>query len=158
MNRLMNEIVLCKNCNSSFRVTNDQQAFVIKSRMKGMSFIMLECPNCNSSTDFNPNEGTIKVEEEQLIWRTPISKINGFVSLITDEDEVFYGCGESGFIWRTKEKFYESIEEIIRKYPHREFCYRKQNGDWLPNEDEPINIDELIDSEEGGDIRGYEIE
>lgn len=151
----MNEIITCKLCKLSFEASDKQQKFIFESRAKKMTFIMLECSNCKWHTDFNPSSTLIVSPNKEIQWRTPVSKINGFVSYIDNDEEKFYGCGESGFIWLTKERFYKSIEEIIAKYPHRNDCYKKVNGEWLPNKDEPDNIEDLIETEEEDNLEDF---
>ena len=153
----MNKTITCKQCASSFQATDEQQAFILASRRKGMRFIMLRCANCAHYTDFDPFEGGADGVGESISWRTPVSKINGYVSLVEDGANRFYGCGESGFIRRTREKFYQSIEAIIERYPHRKYCYQKVGGDWFPAEREPSNMDDLIDTEEENDYDEFEI-
>ena len=154
----MNEVVPCKICNSSFQVTDSQQEFIFESRYKKMTFVMLECSICKRHTDFNPNSGVICKKDDSIAWRTPVSKINGYVSYIEDEGDSFYGCGESGFIWRTKQNFYKSIVQIIEKYPHRMACYKQINKDWFPSENEPQNIVELIASKEENSYEDFVIQ
>ncbi len=151
----MNEIIPCKLCKLSFEASDNQQKFILESREKKMNFIMLNCSNCKWHTDYNPTSELITFSDKEIHWRTPVSRISGYVSYIENDEEKFYGCGESGFIWLTKERFYKSIEEIIAKYPHRNDCYIKVNGEWFPNNEEPDNMEELIETEDENDLEDY---
>src|SRR5690606_25898255 len=115
------------------------------------------CPNCGMSFDFNPSDTNVNVENE-LPLRTPISGSHGFISFIEDNEGNFFGCDETGAIWRQEKNLFNDIDLIIKKYPHREKCYlRTQNG-WIANPDEPENMDELIDIEDVEKIDKYEID
>lgn len=150
----------CINCKKEFDLKEESIPFYLESKAKGMVFIMVDCSNCNRTTGFNPSEPEkSNLKKESPVWRTPVSGINGFVSFIEEEDgSNFYGCGESGFIWLTKERFYQSIEEIIEDYAHRADCYKKVGNDWLPSDEEPQDIDDLIEAEDDNDLEDYLIE
>ena len=53
----MNKTITCKQCASSFQATDEQQAFILASRRKGMRFIMLRCANCAHYTELEPFDG-----------------------------------------------------------------------------------------------------
>ena len=85
---------------------------------------------------------------DEISWKPPISGCEGYVSFIDNgEDEPFYGCGETGIIWRTKEAFYRDIENIIFKYPHRKHFYEFKNGEWMPVDEVSGDIEDLIETE-----------
>jgi hypothetical protein len=95
--------------------------------------------------------------ESELSWKTPISGCEGYVSFIDNgEDEPFYGCGETGVIWRTKDAFYRDIESIISISPHRKHFYEFKNGEWMPVDDVSEDIDDLIEAEDEETITNYE--
>lgn len=133
----------CKNCHQKFSLSPAQNTFFQASKQKGMTFAMFECPHCKRHFDTNPSKG--KREQEPPPWRTPIAGVIGYVSLIEDEQEgTFYGCGETGEIWRTEEAFFKDIEQIIATYPHRKYCYQKTGNQWESVSNEPLDIEELI--------------
>ncbi|MFT7156384.1 MAG: hypothetical protein ACI8Q1_001394 [Parvicella sp.] len=87
--------------------------------------------------------------------RTPLSGSTGYISFIDDDSESFFGCGETGAIWKKKENLFRDIEKIISLYPHRKDCYVKKDESWFANSNEPNNIIDLIESEEDVDLAEY---
>ena len=150
------ELIKCDSCKTDFRPTSDQLNFILSSREKRMTFIMLECENCGMSFPFNPSApGELDKTSDSPI-RTPISGSHGYVSYIDSENEKFYGCGETGAIWRKEENLFRDIELIIKKYPHRTSCYTQIENGWIPNSNEPENMDDLIDHEEVEELKKFE--
>ena len=139
-------MIKCRNCKENFKPNNEQQNFIDISSKKRMAFIMLECKSCGLYFDLNLNK-LKKQSLESLLLRTPFSGSLGFVSFIDDGSKSFYGCGETGIIWKEKTDLYKDIEQIILKYPHRKKVYLNKCGEWIANPDEPKNIDELICNE-----------
>lgn len=140
-------MIRCSNCKNVFNPNEKEQESIRQSAKKGMTFIMLTCRNCGLGFGVNPTTLLHPEPNEALPLRTPLSGIHGFISLIEDDSEIFYGCGASGAIWRDKKNLNRDIERIIKKYPHRKDFYLFKNGEWIANPDEPNNTDELIDSE-----------
>ncbi len=121
-----------------------------------MTFIILECRNCGMSFPINPSVLGELDEISPKPIRTPISGSHGYVLFIESGDEKFYGCGETGAIWRQEENLFRDIELIIKKYPHRESCYNKTENGWVSNSEEPDNMDDLIDYEDVEELTGFE--
>jgi hypothetical protein len=117
---------------------------------------MLECRNCGLSFQFNPSVPGELDKTSELPIRTPISGSHGYVSFIDSEDQKFYGCGETGAIWRQEENLFRDIELIIKKNPHRKLCYTQTENGWVSNSEEPDNIDDLIDHEEVDELNEFE--
>jgi len=134
----------CVNCKNKFSLNESQYEFFIEAKTKGMSLIMVECNNCGSSTGINPLLESENDNDKETVWRTPLAGIIGFVSHVDDGEKSYYGCGETGVIWESKEELNDSIEEIVKKFSHRNGCYKKVNGNWIPLEEEQENIEELI--------------
>lgn len=152
-------IVKCKTCNENFNLDAEQESLVLDLNTKGATLAMLQCKKCYSWFPLDPQsiglEGE-QVEKPDVVWRTPIPKIHSYTSLIAEDDsDSFYGCGFTGVTWKKKGDFYNAIEDIIEKYPHRAKCYLKSGSEWLPNLDEPTNIEDLIKTELEEDIHGY---
>lgn len=151
-------IVNCKNCGESLILDKNQVQLVENLKKKGSTFGMLPCKSCGLSFSINPQDldsSDSKIKE--TTWRSPIAGSHGFVSFVDNVSEKpFYGCGETGVIWSTRDSFYKDIESIINKYPHRSSFYKKTGDDWFPAKDEPKNIDELIDSEDLEHINTYQ--
>ena len=96
-------------------------------------------------------------EYDEYAWKTPISGCDGYVSFIDNgEGESFYGCGETGAIWRSKEAFYRDIESIISKYPHRKHFYEFKDGEWIPVNDVSEEIEDMIETEDEETLTDYE--
>lgn len=150
------ELIKCDSCKTDFRPTSDQLNFILTSKEKGMTFIMLECRNCGMSFPFNPSAPGELQDTSDTPIRTPLSGSHGYSSYIDTEDEKFYGCGETGAIWRKEENLFRDIELILKKYPHRASCYTKTENGWIANSVEPDNMDELIDKEEVDEITEFQ--
>jgi len=147
--------VKCLNCNIEVTLSADQQEFVASAIKKRIKFIMLNCPHCGLGFGLNPLESD-DLKNDEFNIRTPISGVHGYVSIIDDDDEKFYGCDETGAIWRHKTNLFRDIELIIKRYSHREFCYKHTIDGWTNNPMEPDNIDELIDNETNEEIESFE--
>ena len=150
------ELIKCDSCKTDFRPTSDQLNFILASKEKGMTFIMLECANCGMSFPFNPSSPRESDNSSDIPIRSPLSGAHGYVSYVDSEEENFYGCGETGAIWRNEENLFRDIELIIKKYPHRSSCYTKTKNGWIANSEEPENMDELIDQEETEELIEFE--
>ncbi|ULC59691.1 hypothetical protein MBM09_01640 [Flaviramulus sp. BrNp1-15] len=112
-----------------------------------MSFIMLKCQNCELTFPYNPISIEFEKQTQELPIRTPIPGSHGFISLVNNDNENFYGCGETGTIWKRQKNLFRDIEQIIKKYPHRELCYLKTKDGWIANPNEPNDMDKLIEQE-----------
>lgn len=138
----------CSYCNSLFDADKTQSKFIEASRKKGMSFIILECPNCYKNVSFNPLLNSIKLESKKNDLRCPISACAGFISFMEDEKPPFYGCSECGSIWYKQSNLNKDIKNIILKYPYRKAVYHKNGKDFEPFlEADPPNYEEEIQKE-----------
>ena len=117
---------------------------------------MLACGSCGMSFPFNPLNTTDADALADVPLRTPISGVNGYVSFMETGDEKFYGCGETGAVWRSDYNLHRDIELIMNRYPHRRLCYVQTDNGWTANAQEPPNMDELIDQEEKEELRNFE--
>lgn len=151
------DLIKCYRCKTEFKPTFDQLNFISSSRGKGMKLIMLECGNCRWPFPFNLiSIETPKKEAQSILIRTPIAGSHGFISFVEDEDGDFYGCGETGAIWRKEKNLLRDIEIIVKKYSHRKLCYSKTVFGWIANPNEPENMDELIDTEVIEELNKFE--
>lgn len=151
--------VNCKTCKEDFELNEKQKTLVLDLNSKGASLAMLKCKLCYQWFPFDPQtiNGDKNISrKKEVIWRSPISGVLGYVSFVENKEESFYGCGETGIVWFEKEEFYKAIEEIIIKYGHRKGCYTKVNDEWLPSPNEPDNIDDLIREEDFDDLSSFE--
>ena len=135
--------IRCSNCYETVVLDENQKAFLKQMKESETPFAMLECPHCGLDFGVNPNTGIDDVER-CIAWRSPIPRSHGFV---TEIEEGVYGCSETGTIWRSEEGLFNAIEFIQQRYDHRKFCYSKIDNVWLPEENEPSDIDDLIDTE-----------
>ena len=151
------ELIKCDFCKTDFRPTSEQLKFILSSKEKRMTLIILECVNCRISFSYNPTSPVLlrqKYDETPL--RTPLSGSHGYISRVYSENDKFYGCGESGAIWRHEENLFRDIDLIINNYPHRRLCYLRNNSGWISNPEEPNNMDELIDNEDSVEFTDLE--
>jgi hypothetical protein len=87
-----------------------------------------------------------------LNLRCPEQTCSGWVCWVDDGDEKFWGCGECGNVWFTREELDAAITTIVEKYPYRAKCYVKSGKpatawDPAPPEEEPEDYDELVEEE-----------
>lgn len=82
-------------------------------------------------------------------FRCPESTCIGWVSLVEDADETFWGCGECGTVWSDRDELHEAIEAAIEKHPYRKNCYRKTRTGWnpVPLDKEPEDYEDLVEQE-----------
>ncbi len=74
----------------------------------------------------------------------PTAHCSGWVCFIDE----FYGCGECGNVWFSKDELDTAINEIIKKYPYRNQVYQKIDNTYQPNDTKLPNYDKLIETED----------
>lgn len=87
---------ICAVCTSIFEL-NDKQKLFIES-MKNIKFIMIDCPNCGSSTQYLKDIKSMN--NEDVSYSCPEDGCNGEVSHVIDASSDFWGCGECGSTWK----------------------------------------------------------
>lgn len=148
--------IKCPKCNKNTPLSTETD-FIKEEKEKGTKYMTLFCEFCNDTFDYNPTDNSNpSIKSDEIVWRCPVSGCHGFVSFVEgDSSEGFYGCGETGDIWKNKNNFFNEIERIIKLYPYRKASYIKNGSEWLPNDKEPNNIDDLIDLEEEDTFKDY---
>lgn len=138
-------------CGAEFTPTREQMAFIKRAKSKGMTLIMLECPNCPSHVAYNPQTGKPPRAHREAVYRCPVSHCTGNVSHVDhdDDEEPFWGCGECGSIWYDKDNLLKEIDAIVKRFAYRRKCYRKVHGKWAPAERarEPSHYEEMVEQE-----------
>ena len=132
--------IRCTNC-GTVHTPNDSEKKLIAS---DMPFVMLNCNKCGLGFGLDRSKRQSEIE---IVWRCPNAGCEGFVSFVEDEDDSFYGCGEDGTVWKSRTQFFDAIESIVDKYPHRLKCYIRNGKEWTPNPNEPSNLEEHIKEE-----------
>jgi uncharacterized Zn finger protein len=123
--------VNCNICKHVFRPSDEQNAFIDRSRGKGMKFVMLKCPNCGSHSSVSIVE---EPPEPEVTYRCPVAGCWGWVSEVDDGGDKFWGCGECGSIWRSLASLEKEITAIVARFPYRRKSYRKKGAHWAPGE------------------------
>ncbi len=145
--------VTCLTCKKQFNLDQTQIELVQNLKSKKAELAMLKCSICGHSFPINTQDITDKNRGNEYVWRSPIAGCTGFVTYIDNSDEKpFWGCDETGVVWLNRDRFNKDIELIISRFPHRSDCYKKINGDWYPNEEEPEDIDEIIENKEEEEV------
>jgi hypothetical protein len=69
--------------------------------------------------------------------------------IFIDEKPPFYGCGECGRTWISKESLDEGILKICETFTYRKAAYEKDKGTWLavPYKNLPSNLMDQIEKE-----------
>jgi len=145
----------CKSCGRLFEPSDEQTHFLRKMSVAGSAFAMVKCPNCGLSFGVDPEHLNDSIQNDSLAWRTLLSGVQGFVTLVDEQDDSFYGCGETGAIWKSKEFLFRDIDRIIERYPHRSMFYVKSSGGWIPAKDEPDLFNQLIGLEDMEELNSY---
>ena len=85
----------------------------------------------------------------ELTLRCPEQACTGWVCWIDDGDEKFWGCGECGNVWPTRDELNAAITSAIEAHPYRAKCYVKtaDGGDPVPLDAEPEEYEELVEEE-----------
>lgn len=125
-----------RNIKSKYNIFSDSFLFfpVISKKLKEELVKM----NCNISFFKYPictktNGGNIN-----SVYLTPLAGVFSETKYFITPNCSFYQCMESGHIWLTKKDFFNDIEKIISKYPHRSIFYKKISKEWMPNENQSI--------------------
>lgn len=146
----------CSECHSQFELDSDQLDFYTKSQGGGLTFIMIECHSCKKFFSLNPQvEQQPDLGAADFAIRTPIAGCCGHTTYVNDGDEAFYGCGETGAVWRTKEALNRSVEQIVKRYPHRTEFYVRLGDSWISSDIEEERASTLIGQETRDDLSSY---
>ena len=111
-------IIRCPNCQKTFNANYEQKSLVESAIKKNMRLVFIKCPECYQNVPINPSDLLSKVPQKdadkkdnnQKVIECPICH-DGVVCYIDDKDEQFWGCGECGTIWKTK----DDLEKDINK-------------------------------------------
>lgn len=116
----MNMIVRCPNCQKTFNANYEQKSLVESAIKKNMRLVFIKCPECYQNVPINPSDLLSKVPQKdadkkdnnQEVIECPICH-DGVVCYIDDKDEQFWGCGECGNIWKTKDDLEKDINKKV---------------------------------------------
>lgn len=81
--------------------------------------------------------------------RCPARACTGWVCEVADDDQTFWGCGECGNVWPTRDELNAAIDSAIEKRPYRAKCYVRSGKLWEPEPlaNEPEDYEELVEEE-----------
>jgi ribosomal protein S27AE len=107
--------IKCPNCRNTFNADSQQEQLVNMAIKKKQRLLFIECPECYKDVPINPNDLLPKEyqKDEDLKNHTaeniqcPIC--GGIVSYVDNGDEKFWGCGECGNIWFSRNVLDEEI-------------------------------------------------
>ena len=102
--------IRCPNCQKIFDANSQQENLLDYAIKNNQHLVMLECPTCFQSVPINPNnllskeaqKDDNKENENSQSIECPVCH-EGIVSYITNGNEKFWGCGECGNVWFSKE-------------------------------------------------------
>ena len=94
---------ICTHCHTPFTLSADAQDFVTRMQSTGLQLVMIECPHCQQTTGYTDNPKLTAPPDDG--FRQPCLEPNcdGIVCHVFNETEDFYGCGESGDRWATRD-------------------------------------------------------
>jgi hypothetical protein len=123
----------CESCKNLVVLTVEQEKNVREFAEKGMPFMVSRCPFCHNMLILHPLSlmgitAELPVIEDNRLFYCPTPCCIGYVEY--DKESNFYNCAECGSIWKNKNELFYSITEIIKKYPHRKFVYKKVKNGW----------------------------
>ena len=102
--------IRCHNCQKIFKADSQQKLLIDTARKNNQRLIFIECSKCFKDVPIDPNNLLSKIPQKdedkknksiQAI-KCPICQ-EGIVTYIDTEDEKFWGCGECGNVWFSKE-------------------------------------------------------
>lgn len=110
--------IRCPNCQKIFKADFQQELLVSAAIKKNQRLIFIKCPECFKTVPINPknlfskyppkDSDTKNLDAEPI--KCPICQ-DGIISYIDDGDEKFWGCGECGNVWFSKESLNEAISK-----------------------------------------------
>ena len=123
----------CETCQKIVVLTEEQEKNVKEFAEKRMPFMVSRCPLCRSMLILHPLKLTgitnelPEIEDVRLFY-CPTPCCIGYVEY--DKESNVYNCAECGSIWKSKDILFNSISEIVLKYPHRKKVYKKMKNHW----------------------------
>ena len=153
--------VRCSNCGKTFLPTGKSLEIIVDLAGKGASLAMIECAVCGITTNCNPLDivpgsqpsSTPQPTFSDIRFRCPTLGCVAWVHEINDGEDVFWGCGECGDIWRGQQALDRAISHIVKMFPHRKKVYVRTGKHWsfVPESQEPKNYEELVGKENDSD-------
>jgi hypothetical protein len=124
---------ICEQCKNTNVLTEEQEKNVREFAEKGMPFMASRCSFCHSMLILHPLSlmgitDELPVIEDNRLFYCPTPCCIGYVEY--DKESKVYNCAECGSIWKSKNDVFNSITEIVKKYPHRKCVYKKVKSGW----------------------------
>lgn len=130
---LNQEDVTCTNCGHNFPPDTLQRELIEKMKKNGANLAMLKCPKCWFSFGLDINVPSSISEEIEETWRCPVYQCDGWVSLIDNDDDAEWACGECGSIWQHKENLISEVESAVARFPYRAPFYERDGNEIRPS-------------------------
>ena len=104
--------IMCPKCSSIFQPNEEDEKRVLGAIERTQRLLMLDCPICYKSIPINPTDlMSIKEKNKEITIKCPICS-DGIVSCIDNETEKFWGCGECGNVWFSKESLDDAVKQM----------------------------------------------
>jgi len=90
------------------------------------------------------------MSNDELTLRCPEDGCIGWVSFVKPRSgDSFFGCGECGTVWRTRDELNAAIDAILAKCEYRRASYVRTQEGWsgASLEDEDPKYEELVEEE-----------
>jgi transcription elongation factor Elf1 len=134
--------IKCSTCGHEFEATREQQENIEWARGRGMTFLAMQCPELHTMF-YNPQTYSAPEPVAEVLIACPCKTCSGFVTYVEPKGHApFWGCGECGQQWQSRQELDEAITQIVQKYPYRQRCYRKAGKGWEPIDLSPDWLEE----------------
>jgi len=109
--------VRCPNCKEIFRQTMVRKNQLENAIKKNQRLLMIECSECYKDVPINPMDlmsyepqKDKPTKDEFDSKNCPICK-DGIISFIDNEEEKFWGCGNCGNVWQSRNDLMKELKK-----------------------------------------------
>ena len=108
--------IRCPNCQKIFAPKSEVESLVVDAINKGQRLLIIECPECYKDVPIDPtNLMSKESQKDEVLKKQTAENIQcpicdeGIVTYIENGEEKFWGCGECGNVWFTKDSLEKDI-------------------------------------------------
>ena len=102
--------IRCPNCQEIFDADSQQESMIDTAIKNNQRLVFIECPECYKDIPINPKDllsnepqkDEDKKNKSYELIECPICH-EGVVCYVDDGDKKFWGCGECGNVWFSRE-------------------------------------------------------
>lgn len=108
--------VKCPNCQKTFTANVEQEALLDGAINRGQRLVIIECPQCYKDVPIDPANLMSGEPQKDQDTKTNVKENiecpichEGVIAYVENGDENFWGCGECGNVWFSKEALEKEI-------------------------------------------------